>query len=211
VDTTRGFAAGITVQEGFRIGSNGYDYLRVSPDFSFFIPLGWRSVLAGRVKIGGLVPLHETGPASTIALFTSGGSTSVRGYGYQRLSPMQLQDGHWVPTGGNGVVEASLELRQKLGGALGGVIFLDAGNVSIASGDPKEWLNALDLSLVQLIAGVGLRYRTPFGPVRFDVGVRLPTDFSPGVEFSDRFPAVPGTSGHHEPLMAIHLTLGEAY
>ena len=168
-------------------------------------------MLAGRVRVGGLVPLNETGPASTVALFTSGGSTSVRGYGYQRLSPMQLQDGNWVPTGGNGVVEGSLELRQKLGGAAGGVLFVDAGNVSTASGDPREWLSALDPGALQFTAGLGLRYRTPFGPVRLDAGLRLPTNFGSGVPFSDRFPAVPGSSGHHEPLLAVHLTLGEAY
>lgn len=211
VDTRSGLASALTVQEGFRLGGNGYDYLRVSPELSFYLPLGWRSVLAGRIRVGGLVPINEHGPASVVALFTAGGSTSVRGYGYQRLSPMSLQDGHWVPTGGNGVVEFSLELRQRLRGALGGVVFLDVGNVSPASGDPKEWLRALDPTGLQPTAGLGLRYGSPFGPVRFDVGVRLPTNFSAGVAFSDRFPTVPGSSGHREPLMALHLTLGEAY
>ncbi len=211
VDTHRGLAAGLTVQEGFRIGSNGYDYLRVSPEVSFYVPLGWRTVLAGRLRVGGLVPINETGPASIVALFTSGGSTTVRGYGTQRLSPMVLQDDLWVPTGGNGVVELSLELRQKLSGALGAVFFVDVGNVSEASGQQKEWLNALTLSKLQPTAGLGLRYRTPFGPVRIDVGFRLPTDLRPDIPFEDRFPAVPGSSGHSEPLMAFHLTLGEAY
>jgi translocation and assembly module TamA len=168
-------------------------------------------VLAGRIRIGGLVPINETGPASIVALFTSGGSTSVRGYGVQRLSPMALQDGDWVPTGGNGVLEASLELRQQLRGALGGVFFVDVGNVSEASGDAKKWQQVLDPSLLQPTAGLGIRYRTPFGPVRVDVGFRLPTDFRPGIPFEERFPTVPGSSGHREPLMAFHLSLGEAY
>jgi translocation and assembly module TamA len=211
VDTRRGVAVSLTVQEGFHLGSNGYAYVRVSPEVSFYTPLGWRTVLAGRVRIGGLVPIGETGPASIVALFTSGGSTSVRGYGTQRLSPMVLQDGSWVPTGGNGVLEASLELRQQLRGALGGVVFVDVGNVSIASGAPGEWRGVLELGALQPTAGLGLRYRTPFGPVRVDVAARLPTDFSPGIPFEERFPAVPGSSGHREPLVAFHLTLGEAY
>ena len=211
VDTTRGLSAALTVQEGFRIGSNGYAYLRVSPDVSFYAPLGWRTVLAGRVRIGGLVPIHETGPASTVALFTAGGANSVRGYGIQRLSPMVLQEGNWVPTGGNGVFEVSLELRRRLRGALGGVVFVDVGNVSVASGSPGEWRGALKFSALQPTAGLGLRYRSAFGPLRLDVGVRLPTNFQSGVPFTDRFPAVPGGSGHHEPIVAFHLTLGEAY
>jgi translocation and assembly module TamA len=211
IEPRRGLVVGLTLQEGFHLGRNGYDYLRVSPEVSFYVPLGWRTVLAGRLRVGGLVPLHESGPASVVALFSAGGSSSVRGYGYQRLSPMALQDGRWVPTGGNGLVEASLEVRQQLGGAVGGVFFLDAGNVSPASGGGRTWLTALDPSALQPTAGLGLRYRTPFGPVRLDAGVRLPTDLRSGVSFSNRFPAVPGRSGHREPVMSVHLTLGEAY
>jgi translocation and assembly module TamA len=211
VNTRSGVALALTLQQGFRIGANGYDYIRVSPEASFYVPLGWRTVLAGRIRVGSLVPINETGPASIVALFTSGGSTSVRGYGVQRLSPMALQEGDWVPTGGNGVLEASLELRQQLRGALGGVFFIDVGNVSDASGDAKEWQQVLDPSLLQPTAGLGVRYLTPFGPVRVDVGFRLPTDFRPGIPFDERFPTVPGDSGHREPLVAFHLTLGEAY
>jgi translocation and assembly module TamA len=211
IATRSGVMVGLTVQEGFRLGQYGYQYLRVTPEVSVYVPLGWRTVLAGRVRVGGLVPISETGPASIIALLTAGGSNSVRGYGNQRLSPMAFQDGHWVPTGGNGVAEVSIELRQQLGVSLGGVVFLDAGNVSEASKSPSEWKSALTLSALQPSAGLGLRYKTPFGPVRFDVGLRLPTDFAPHTSFSNRFPAVPGASNHREPILAFHLSLGEAY
>jgi translocation and assembly module TamA len=211
VETRSGLAAALTVQEGFRLGQNGYNYLRIAPEVSVYVPLGWRTVLAARLRIGGLVPINESGPASIVALFTSGGSNTVRGYGNQRLSPMVQQDGHWVPTGGNGIFEASIELRQQLGKVLGLVVFVDVGNVTEASYSPGEWRKVFTPAALQPTAGLGLRYRTPFGPVRFDTGVRLPTNFSSGVSFSDRFPAVPGSSGHREPIVAIHLTLGEAY
>ncbi len=207
----RGVVVGLTLQEGFRVGPYGYRYVRVSPEVSAYVPLGWRTVLAGRVRVGGLVPLKESGPASIIALLTSGGSNSVRGYGNQRLSPMAFQDGRWVPTGGNGLVEASIEVRRQLGVSLGGVVFVDVGNVSEASGNSREWLRALTLSALQPSAGLGLRYKTPFGPVRLDVGLRLPTDLGPHTSFSNRFPAVPGPSNHREPMLAFHLSLGEAY
>jgi translocation and assembly module TamA len=211
IATRSGVMVGLTLQEGFRIGQYGYRYIRVSPEVSFYFPLGWRTVVAARARVGGLVPINESGPASIIALLTSGGSNSVRGYGNQRLSPMAFQDGRWVPTGGNGLIEFSLELRQQLGVSLGGVVFLDAGNVSEASKSPSEWKSVLKLSALQPTAGLGLRYKTPFGPLRLDVGVRLPTDFRSQTSFSDRFPAVPGDSGHREPMMAVHLSLGEAY
>jgi translocation and assembly module TamA len=161
--------------------------------------------------MGAIVPLGETGPAPVVALFTAGGSRSVRGYGASRLSPMALEDGVWVPIGGNGLLDGTLELRTELDGGLGADLFLDAGNVSSASGRPTAWQAALDPTQLQLSVGVGLRYRTLFGPLRADVGLRLPTDWRSGVSFGDRFPAVPGTSGHREPIAAVHLTLGEAF
>jgi translocation and assembly module TamA len=146
-----------------------------------------------------------------VALFTSGGAISMRGYGSQRLSPMVLQDGKWIPTGGNGLLEGSLEVRKELDGNLGLVVFMDAGNVSDASGSPSEYRSAFDLTRLQLALGAGLRYRTPFGPFRVDGALRLPTDYGAGVPFNERFPAVPGSSGHREPIATLHITLGEAF
>jgi len=209
--TTEGFYASLTVQEGFPLGGQGYRYLRLVPDVRFFEPLGRDTVLATRLRFGALVPFGETGPAPVVALFTAGGAGSMRGYGAERLSPMADQGGTWVPTGGNGVLEGSVEVRQPLGGSLIGALFFDFGNVSDASGNPAEYRSVLSLSLLQPAIGVGVRYRTPVGPFRADLGCRVPTDWRPGVSFSDRFPPVPGDSGHREPIAVLHIALGEAY
>ena len=42
----------------------------------------------------------------------------------------------------------------------------------------RAWQTALDPTLLQWAAGLGLRYQTPFGPLRIDVGVRLPERLS---------------------------------
>jgi len=157
--------------------------------------------------------VRETGPAPVVALFTSGGAQNMRGYSGGRLSPMIDQDGkgNWVPTGGNGLLDGTLELRFPLRGDLGGALFLDGGNVSGASGAPGEYRSALDPTKLQLASGVGIRYRTPFGPLRADVAMRLPDNWRAGVPFDHRFPVVPGDSGHREPYAALHVTLGEAF
>jgi len=214
INTTRGQYASLSVQEGFRIGRYGYNYLKFQPEFRHFQPLGRYTLLAARARIGALVPLGEAAPAPVMALFTSGGPLSMRGYGSGRLSPMVLQDGRWVPTGGNGLLDASVEVRQAFGPALVGALFLDAGNVSDvvdADGHQTPWVKVLDPSYLQLALGVGLRYRTPLGPARFDVAMRLPTDWSTSVPWNQRFPPVPGSSNHREPIAAIHLSLGEAF
>jgi translocation and assembly module TamA len=214
INTTRGQYASFSVQEGFRIYQHGYNYLKFQPELRHFQPLGRDAVLAVRARIGAIVPLGEVDPAPVMALFTSGGPLSMRGYGSGRLSPMALQDGRWVPTGGNGLVDASVEARKAFTPTLVGAVFLDAGNVSDvvdADGHATPWFNALDPTLLQLALGVGLRYRTPLGPARFDVAMRLPTDWSTSVPWNQRFPPVPGSSNHREPIAAIHISLGEAF
>jgi translocation and assembly module TamA len=210
--TTRGLYLSFALQEGFPAGGRGYTYLRFLPEVRAFQPLGGGTVLAARGRLGALVPLNETGPAPIVALFTSGGAGSMRGYGSERLSPMAFQDGEWVPTGGNGLIEGSVELRRPIAGTnVVGATFLDAGNVSTASGVPSQWREVLDLSKLQFALGVGIRYRTPVGPFRADFAVRLPNDLSKGVPFQERFPAVPGDSGHREPIAVLHIALGEAF
>jgi translocation and assembly module TamA len=210
INTRRGLYVSLSVQEGFPLGHVGYAYLRLLPEARFYLPIG-SAVLGLRARVGGLVPIHETGAAPVVALFASGGAQTMRGYGPGRLAPMIFQNGQWIPTGGNGLVDGTVEVRLPLAGDLGGAVFLDAGNVSRASGAPAEYRTALDPTLLQLAFGLGLRYRTPFGPLRADVAMRLPNDWRPGVSFNQRFPTVPGDSGHREAIAALHITLGEAF
>lgn len=144
----------------------------------------------------------------------------MRGYYVGRLSPLQRQDGEYVPVGGNGLVDGSIELRFDATRKLGLALFLDAGNVSRPSSDGLAWLTAADPTLLQYAAGLGLRYRTPVGPLRLDVAARMPNPFAvtsepPGLAvLSDACTAQPTSTYpcvHHEPLVSVHLTLGEAF
>lgn len=209
--TTAGWYLSLALQEGFPAGGLGYTYVRVLPEARWFTPLGGGSVLGVRARVGAIVPLRESGPAPIVALFTAGGGSSMRGYGAERLSPMTYQQSEWVPIGGNGMIEGSLEVRRSLGGSVVGALFLDAGNVSSPTGRPTGFVEVLDLSRLQWALGVGLRYQASVGSLRVDLAVRLPDDLGAGVPFAERFPAVPGTSGHREPIAVLHVALGEAY
>ena len=209
--TTEGTYLSLSLQEGFPTGGQGYVYFRFMPEARFFEPLGPQGVLAVRARLGAIVPAGEKGPAPLVALFTGGGSNSMRGYGGDRLSPMVNQEGNWVPTGGNGLFDGSVEVRRTISGNLIGAVFLDWGNVSVASAIPSQWKDVLDLSTLQGAFGLGVRYRTAVGPFRADLGMRLPNDLSKGVPFEERFPPVPGNSGHREPIAVLHVALGEAF
>ncbi|MGH9358767.1 MAG: POTRA domain-containing protein [Terriglobia bacterium] len=122
---------------------------------------------------GSVIPLSER--------FFSGGADSLRGFptfgaGPQRTVPA-CSDPHnpatcvniRVPVGGNELFiwnsEGRFPIPIKKG--LGGVIFYDGGNVygHIVIGNfLREYTNTV---------GFGLRYNTPVGPIRFDVGRNL--------------------------------------
>ncbi len=110
-----------------------------------------------------LVELREL-PASE--RFFAGGDTSVRGFALDRLGTDATLDSRGVPKGGNAVVIVNAELRVPFTRSIGGVTFLDAGNVFARASD-------FDPGELRGGAGFGLRYQSPIGPVRFDLGFKL--------------------------------------
>jgi translocation and assembly module TamA len=101
--------------------------------------------------------------------FYAGGGGSIRGYPYQTVGPLQEDE----PKGGRSLVEVSAEVRFKLTEKIGLVAFLDGGNAFSSSfPDPNETL--------RWGVGAGIRYFTPVGPLRLDVG--MPLDRREGID-----------------------------
>ena len=160
LDPTRGFRLGARLSPEFSAREGAFAYGRAQIDASGYRPIATSTVLAGRVRLGTLVGTNSADIAPS-RRFYSGGGGSVRGYGYQRLGPRDL-DGD--PTGGRGLAEVSLEARVRFG-SFGIVPFIDAGTLtSDILPDVRGW---------QLGAGLGARYYSSFGPIRVDVGTPL--------------------------------------
>jgi outer membrane protein assembly factor BamA len=132
--------------------------------------------------------VEELLPASE--RFFAGGDTTVRGFSLDRLGTDATISATGFPTGGNGLVVLNAELRVALIGSLGAVAFLDAGNVFLRARD-------LDLAQLRSAAGVGLRYQSPVGPIRIDMGFKL-----------DRRELSPGRL---ERRSVLHISLGQAF
>jgi translocation and assembly module TamA len=137
-----------------------------------------RTVFAARVAAGSIVGADlDDIPADR--RFYSGGGGSVRGYAYQGIGPRiphPRNPAETVPTGGRSFAEASAELRFQVTDTFGVVPFIDAGTVSEAV--------VPDFNDLRFGAGVGIRYLTPFGPLRVDAAVplnRRPGDASFGI------------------------------
>ncbi len=121
--------------------------------------------------------------------FFAGGDSTVRGFALDRLGDETTIGANGFPTGGNAMIVLNSELRVPVFGPLQAVGFLDAGNVIDRVGN-------LDLAGIRGAAGFGVRYRSPIGPIRIDLGFKLDRR-----EFA----------GERERLTALHLSIGQAF
>lgn len=117
-------------------------------------------VIAGYAAVGTVAGEARDALPKDKRLYVGGGG-SVRGYGYQKAGPL---DSAGNPIGGRSSLELGVELRVKLTETIGIVPFLEAGNVyeSVVP-RPGDGL--------RYGTGLGFRYYTPIGPVRFDIAV----------------------------------------
>ena len=159
--------------KGLKIGLGLTPYQGISPtDLTFFktiLTARWYKsltedkdvILAFRSKLGSLSGA-STGNIPVDERFFAGGGGSVRGFPFQEISPQQ--DGESF--GGKSVIEVSTELRWQFKKKFGLVFFVDGGQVTLEEypdlGQDILWG-----------AGLGLRYFTDLGPLRFDVAFPL--------------------------------------
>ena len=194
LEPTLGAYAELRVDEGTPYAGGAMSFLRVTPELRGYLPApGLPLVVAARARYGriyGDIPATER--------YFSGGSTTQRGFSERHLAPSLTGEvdgsSRTVPYGGAELVESNVELRTRIGKVkgmgLGGVLFLDGGDV-VDEGDH------VDIGNLHWAAGVGMRLFTLVGAVRADFGYRLnrtgAMDPSPGDTF------------------AFHLSIGEAF
>jgi translocation and assembly module TamA len=121
-----------------------------------------RFVLAERLQLGGVFGSSINDTPQEF-LFYSGGGGTVRGQPYQSLG---IDPGTGKLTGGRSFIGASVELRTELKGKFGAVGFFDTGYIGANStyGGTGGWHSG---------AGLGLRYETGIGLLRFDVATPI--------------------------------------
>jgi outer membrane protein assembly factor BamA len=126
--------------------------------------------------------------------FFAGGGTTLRSFALNQAGPRDSKTG--FPVGGQALLIFNQELRfpmrlPYLGTRLGGAVFYDAGNVysrlshvSLRWRAPKPVFDPAnpaacvanctnELNYLSHTVGFGLRYSTPIGPVRVDLGYQL--------------------------------------
>jgi outer membrane protein insertion porin family len=174
-------------------------FVKVQGAATGYVPLAGRAVLALSARGGTILPLEEQARTIAPKRFYLGGPGTLRGFGEDRLLPEDVREdlraevapcrGFVAPSGcssrarrlldgtqllsegGELFALAKAELRLPVAGALDLGLFAEAGNL---------WLDRAEASLRNLrlrpVAGAGLRYVTPVGPLALDVGFNLDRD-----------------------------------
>ncbi len=153
---------------------------------------GW--VFARSLRLGFAQPFGDTVSLPLPERFFAGGGNSLRGFGLNQAGPRDPSTGE--PLGGNAMVVNNFELRTPsftlpfVGGGIGFVVFHDAGNVFATTKDMSnsllhwtqpdrdlcrqaETASQCSFNYISHALGTGVRYKTPIGPVRLDVGYNL--------------------------------------
>jgi outer membrane protein insertion porin family len=163
------------------------DFYRIIGDFTRFQQVSPRATIGFHTRAGYVAPFGSTDIIPAYERFFAGGGYSVRGFGERSLGPRDPNDN---PIGGRILGYFNLEFRFQLpfvegvripwvGLNLGNFwsgFFLDGGNV---------WNNLKEIEKEKLRygAGLGLRYNTPIGPLRFDYAreIDVTTGGGPGL------------------------------
>jgi translocation and assembly module TamA len=119
------------------------------------LPNQWHAT--ARVEVGQVFAKRQVGVPDTL-LFRAGGDESVRGYEYRSLGPVV----NGAVTSGRSLLTASAEVARPISQRmpqLWGAAFVDAGDAAARFSDLRPKVGV----------GVGVRYRSPVGPLRVDV------------------------------------------
>ncbi len=186
-----------------------FKYIRLSLDMRRVDPIDKNTVLAYRFNSGFAYAYGENRSLPYEKFFFAGGSNSIRAWRPRRLGPGSakppesedpVKDGLFdynIEKPSAILLEASIELRQKLFGFVNGAVFIDAGNVwtfqPINTKDPDGNIiqdNSSEFRIDRFYkefgvgTGFGLRFDFSFLILRFDVGLKV---YDPARDSGERF------------------------
>ncbi|MBP7865085.1 MAG: BamA/TamA family outer membrane protein [Acidobacteria bacterium] len=163
MDPTRGSLLTAEFTAAPRVGGDDAGYLKFFFQEQYFRTLVKPVVLAASFRFGGIRKLN-TGDVPISERFFAGGSYSLRGFSQDEAGP--LDPVTLDPVGGSALLIGNVELRFPIRSIFDGAAFYDTGNVF-------RDLSGMSLADFSHTVGIGVRVRTPLGPIRFDVGYNL--------------------------------------
>lgn len=162
LDPSRGYRLEFNISGSHRAALSSVDILHVNALAKGLFTLAGKHRFLSRLQFGGVATNRFEDVPPSLRFF-AGGDQSVRGYGYQTLSP---ENDNGVPVGGRYMVVGSAEYQYQFADSWRAAMFVDHGN---AVNDPFDPLVTG--------AGVGIRWISPLGPLRLDVAKGLNPEY----------------------------------
>jgi outer membrane protein assembly complex protein YaeT len=178
--STRGWVFQMRFKSSLDTFGTQSEFFRWDQDARVFMPIDNDRIVIGFALRAGKAWVLRNSILPAGERFFLGGASTNRGFDHQMCGP--LGDDR-TPLGGLSFLLANLEARFHLAGNWKAAVFIDAGNVFSESPESPY---------ARPSAGFGLRYETPVGPIRGDIGWNL--DRQPG-----------------EPAYVIQFALGHAF
>lgn len=163
----RGAGGTLTLRGGTGGSNANATFTQIHASVQWFHGLGADSRLIARGELGHTFTRNLLDLPPSLR-FYAGGDRSVRGYGWHEIGPKVDTDFGDYYTGAPNVVTASLEYERYIKGPWGAAVFVDSG--SAFEGRKPDMHTGV---------GIGLRWRSPVGPVRIDIARGLTSPDSP--------------------------------
>ena len=150
------------------------DFYRLQTGGSYYVPLKFRettTVLEVSAKTGFVQAYGDSDHVPIFERYFAGGATTIRGYDERKVGPVDPNTEDAI--GGETMLIGNIEYTVPIIEIIKGAVFFDTGNV---------WSKAKDYGSGGLKSGtgVGLRVKTPIGPIKLDYG--FPLNKQPGEE-----------------------------
>ena len=163
VSPTRGWYGRASGEVGSIVSTADLPYAKAELALAYYLPLTkrWRAAFGASA-----MSISTNGDVSDVPIdmrVYNGGPRGVRSFLQRRLGVIASDN---TPLGGLSTQTYSTELSYEIIKNLEIAGFVDAGNVSLEGG-------LTSMTDMRYAAGMGFRYRLPFGPLRVDYGVNL--------------------------------------
>jgi outer membrane translocation and assembly module TamA len=198
VEPHRGIYSTLDLGLSERVFGSERSFFRALARNATYHRLGKKLVLARNTEFGEIHALnYRCAPGDATCMlnaiplperFFGGGGTSMRGFAENQAG--QRDTGSGFPLGGTALLFNQTELRFPLiGEDIGGVLFHDCGNLYSSLSNLSfrtDQRNLHDFDYMVHAVGLGIRYRTPIGPVRADVAYAINPPYFYGFNGTDQ-------------------------
>ncbi|MBP54119.1 MAG: hypothetical protein CMG88_06105 [Marinobacter sp.] len=162
LDPSRGYRIQFDVTGSHRAVISDVDILHANVLVKGLYTLADNHRFLSRFQFGGVATNRFSDVPPSLRFF-AGGDQTVRGYGYETLSPRNSED---VAIGGRYLMVGSVEYQYEFAENWRVAAFVDEGNAMDDLSDP-----------LATGAGLGIRWISPVGPLRLDVAKGLDPEF----------------------------------